>query len=216
MSSENVAGRRNLRLEGSSLVERTRRLQPQIPHLRGVARRPSRPRSINCDTHSSAGRASNGRAGGGPPRRQVHRSLSAGALRRITVRTKDGRTLVKEHIGYEGGLDQPMSWDRVVEKFHWLSERFADENLRSKLIGTVQQLDAQPISALMDLLAPGSTDRGVSENSCRNLVNLAGRPDLEERFLCQNRQRANGKPRKNQCASSARPSGVPSNPVRRH
>jgi 2-methylcitrate dehydratase len=72
---------------------------------------------------------------------------------RITVRTKDGRTLVKEHIGYEGGLDQPMSWDRVVEKFHWLSERFADENLRSKLIGTVQQLDAQPISALMDLLA---------------------------------------------------------------
>src|SRR6266446_3498489 len=72
---------------------------------------------------------------------------------RITVRTKDGRTLVKEHIGYEGGLDQPMSWDRVVEKFHWLSERFADDNLRSKLIGTVQQLDAQPISALMDLLA---------------------------------------------------------------
>jgi 2-methylcitrate dehydratase len=72
---------------------------------------------------------------------------------RITVRTKNGRTLVKEHIGYEGGLDHPMSWDRVVEKFHWLSERFADENLRSTLIDTVQQLDAQPISALMDLLA---------------------------------------------------------------
>jgi 2-methylcitrate dehydratase len=48
-------------------------------------------------------------------------------------------------------LDHPMSWDRVVEKFHWLSERFADENLRGKLIGTMQQ-DAQPISALMDLL----------------------------------------------------------------
>jgi 2-methylcitrate dehydratase len=71
---------------------------------------------------------------------------------RITVRTKDGRTLVKEHIGYEGGLDQPMSWDRVVEKFHWLSERFADENLRSKIVDTVQHLDAKPISALMDLL----------------------------------------------------------------
>ena len=55
----------------------------------------------------------------------------------------------KEHIGYEGGLDQPMSWDRVVEKFHWLSERYADGNLRSKLINTVQQLDSQP---LMDLL----------------------------------------------------------------
>jgi 2-methylcitrate dehydratase len=72
---------------------------------------------------------------------------------RITVRTKDGRSLVKEHIGYEGGLDQPMSWDRVVEKFDWLSERFADENLRSKLITTVQQLDAQQISTLMELLA---------------------------------------------------------------
>ena len=46
-----------------------------------------------------------------------------------------------------------MSWDRVVEKFHWLSERFADENLRSKIIDTVQHLDAKPISALMDLLA---------------------------------------------------------------
>jgi DNA invertase Pin-like site-specific DNA recombinase len=41
---------------------------------------------------------------------------------RITVRTKDGRELVVEHIGYEGGLDKLMSWDRVVEKFHWLSE----------------------------------------------------------------------------------------------
>jgi 2-methylcitrate dehydratase len=28
---------------------------------------------------------------------------------RVTVRTKDGPTLVKEHLGYEGGIDQPMS-----------------------------------------------------------------------------------------------------------
>lgn len=71
---------------------------------------------------------------------------------RVTIHTRDGRELVKEHIGYEGGLDQPMSWDRVVEKFHWLSEAFADENLRRKLIDAVQQLDARPISELMDLL----------------------------------------------------------------
>jgi 2-methylcitrate dehydratase len=58
-----------------------------------------------------------------------------------------------EHIGYEGGLDQPMSWDRVVQKFHWLSEAFADEDLRGKLIHAVQQLDSRPISDLMDLLA---------------------------------------------------------------
>jgi 2-methylcitrate dehydratase len=50
-------------------------------------------------------------------------------------------------------LDQPMSWDRVVQKFHWLSEAFADRDLRSKLIGAVQELDARPISSLMDLLA---------------------------------------------------------------
>jgi len=72
---------------------------------------------------------------------------------RITVHTKDGRVLVKEHLGYEGGFDNPMSWDRTVEKFHWLSEAFADDDLRGKLIHAVQQLDSRPISDLMDLLA---------------------------------------------------------------
>ena len=72
---------------------------------------------------------------------------------RVTVRTKDQRVLKREHIGYEGGLDNPMSWDRVVEKFHWLSECFADDDLRDKLIETVQQLDTRPVSDLMNLLA---------------------------------------------------------------
>jgi 2-methylcitrate dehydratase len=71
---------------------------------------------------------------------------------RITVHTEDGRDLVVEHIGYEGGLDNPMSWDRVVEKFHWLSEAYADEQLRSRIIGAVQEIDSRPISHLMDLL----------------------------------------------------------------
>jgi 2-methylcitrate dehydratase len=72
---------------------------------------------------------------------------------RITIRTKDQRVFVKEQHGYEGGLNNPMSWDRTVEKFHWLSEVFADEDLRNRLIQVVQQLDARPISDLMDLLA---------------------------------------------------------------
>ena len=55
-------------------------------------------------------------------------------------------------VGYEGGIDNPMSWDRVVEKFHWLSEAFADENLRNRIIQAVQKLDVQPISELMLLL----------------------------------------------------------------
>jgi 2-methylcitrate dehydratase len=72
---------------------------------------------------------------------------------RITIYTEDRRILVKEQLGYEGGLTNPMSWDRTVEKFYWLSEPFADKDLRRRLIETVQQLDSRRISDLMDLLA---------------------------------------------------------------
>ncbi len=72
---------------------------------------------------------------------------------RITIYTRDQRVLVKEQLGYEGGLANPMSWERTVEKFHWLSEPFVDEDLRGKLIEAVQQLDSRPIWGLMDLLA---------------------------------------------------------------
>jgi len=50
-------------------------------------------------------------------------------------------------------LANPMSWNRVVEKFHWLSEAYADDSLRGRIIEAVLQLDARPISDLMDLLA---------------------------------------------------------------
>jgi hypothetical protein len=72
---------------------------------------------------------------------------------RVTIYTKDQRALVKEQLGYEGGLTNPMSWDRTVEKFQWQSESFADQDLRSRLIEAVQQLDERPISELMILLS---------------------------------------------------------------
>jgi 2-methylcitrate dehydratase len=72
---------------------------------------------------------------------------------RITIYTKDNRVLEKEQVGWEGGLTNPMSWDRTVEKFHWLSEPFANDDLRSRLIEAVQQIDSRPISELMNLLA---------------------------------------------------------------
>jgi len=72
---------------------------------------------------------------------------------RITVRTKDKRKLVKEQLGYEGGLGNPLSWERTIEKFHWLSEAFADAELRGQIIQTVDELDARPISELTMLLA---------------------------------------------------------------
>ena len=72
---------------------------------------------------------------------------------RVTIRTKDQRIFVKEQNGYEGGLTNPMSWERTVEKFHWLTEAFADEGLRSRLIGSVEHLDTLGLSDLTDLLA---------------------------------------------------------------
>ena len=72
---------------------------------------------------------------------------------RITVWTRDHRVLVREHFGYEGGIDTPLTWQRVVDKFHWLSEALADKRLREGLIEAVQTLDERPISDLMSLLA---------------------------------------------------------------
>jgi 2-methylcitrate dehydratase len=72
---------------------------------------------------------------------------------RITVHTKDGRVLEVEHLGYEGGLEKPMSWERVVEKFHWLSEPHADATLRGRIIEAVLELEDRPIADLMGLLA---------------------------------------------------------------
>lgn len=72
---------------------------------------------------------------------------------RITIHRKNGRVLVKEQLGYEGSLGNPMSWDRVVQKFHWLSEPYADEGLRNRLIEAVARLDTIPLTNLMDLLA---------------------------------------------------------------
>src|ERR1700751_2141601 len=72
---------------------------------------------------------------------------------RVTIRTKDQSVFVNEQDGYEGGLTNPMSWERTVEKFHWLTEAFADEELRSRIIGAVERLDASELSDLTDLLA---------------------------------------------------------------
>src|SRR4029077_18428016 len=72
---------------------------------------------------------------------------------RVTIRTKDQRVLVKEQNGYEGGLTNPMSWDRTVEKFHWLAEAFADEELRGRIIAAVERLDTSEVSDLTYLLS---------------------------------------------------------------
>jgi 2-methylcitrate dehydratase len=71
---------------------------------------------------------------------------------RITIKCKDGRTLSKEHVGFEGGLENPLTWDRTVEKFHWLSEPYADSKLRGQIINLVSSLDQHSVAELMQLM----------------------------------------------------------------
>jgi 2-methylcitrate dehydratase len=72
---------------------------------------------------------------------------------RVTIRTTDGSTWVKTQLGWEGGLEQPLNWTRVVEKFHWLAEPYADEGLRDAIVAAVERLDERPLSELMSLLS---------------------------------------------------------------
>src|ERR1700741_4545896 len=44
---------------------------------------------------------------------------------RITIRTKTGKIFEREQSDYEGGRENPLTWEREVEKFNWLSEPFA-------------------------------------------------------------------------------------------
>src|SRR5450755_75351 len=71
---------------------------------------------------------------------------------RIVIKTKDGRTFNREQVGYEGGLGNPLSWERAVEKFNWLSEPFADAALRHNIVEAVVKIDERPIADLMRLL----------------------------------------------------------------
>jgi 2-methylcitrate dehydratase len=77
---------------------------------------------------------------------------------RVHVALRDGRTFDCERSDFEGSLTRPMSWDRVVEKFHWLAEPFADEALRAEIIEAVARLDAIPVVELAGLLGAVSPD----------------------------------------------------------
>jgi 2-methylcitrate dehydratase len=46
-----------------------------------------------------------------------------------------------------------LSWERAVEKFNWLSEPFADAELRNDIVEAVMKIDERPIADLMGLLA---------------------------------------------------------------
>jgi 2-methylcitrate dehydratase len=72
---------------------------------------------------------------------------------RVHVVMRDGQEFSREQSDFEGSPTRPMSWGRVVEKFHWLAEPFADDALRADIIGAVEQLDRIAISDLALLLS---------------------------------------------------------------
>ena len=72
-------------------------------------------------------------------------------LLRVTL--GDGRVLVTEKTKYEGFHSNPMRWETVVEKFHRLSEPYADVSLRRELVDAVSSLEAVPLQEFVGLLA---------------------------------------------------------------
>jgi 2-methylcitrate dehydratase len=71
---------------------------------------------------------------------------------RITVKLRDGQQVSREQDDYEGAPSRPFTWERTVEKFHWLAHGYADDALRAGIIDAVEHIDTGPISALTDLL----------------------------------------------------------------
>lgn len=71
---------------------------------------------------------------------------------KLTVTLKDGRSFTKEKTDYEGFHTRPMSWERVVEKFHALSEKAVGPSRREEIIDAVGRLDGIPVKDLVAVL----------------------------------------------------------------
>ena len=76
---------------------------------------------------------------------------------RVRVVTRDGREFSREETDYEGSPTRPMSWERVVDKFHWLAEPFCGEGLRADIIAAVDHLDEIPVAEFASLLGAVSS-----------------------------------------------------------
>jgi 2-methylcitrate dehydratase len=78
---------------------------------------------------------------------------------RIGVTLRDGQRLTREQNDFEGAPGRPLTWDRTVEKFHWLAEQYAPDGLRDEIVERVEQLGSEPISELTRLLGDVSPER---------------------------------------------------------
>lgn len=72
---------------------------------------------------------------------------------RVRITTRSSGELERGQSDFEGSPTRPMSWDRVVEKFHWLAEPFCDAALRDDIVGAVADLDDIDVRTLTGLLS---------------------------------------------------------------
>ncbi|BBJ47223.1 hypothetical protein SSPO_099410 [Streptomyces antimycoticus] len=63
------------------------------------------------------------------------------------------KRLSRTQTDFDGAPTRPMPWARVVEKFHWLSEPYADPALRDAIVAVVEELDSHPLTELTALPA---------------------------------------------------------------
>jgi 2-methylcitrate dehydratase len=71
---------------------------------------------------------------------------------RVKVTLRDGRQVSREQEDFEGAPSRPFTWERTVEKFHWLAQQYAENGVRAAIIAAVNDLDDTPV-ALTGLLA---------------------------------------------------------------
>jgi 2-methylcitrate dehydratase len=76
---------------------------------------------------------------------------------RVTLRLHNGKLVSREQDDFEGAATRPFTWERTVEKFHWLARQYADDGLRAAIIVAAEHLDDIPTSALTDLLTKVGT-----------------------------------------------------------
>jgi 2-methylcitrate dehydratase len=78
---------------------------------------------------------------------------------RIGVTLRGGQRFSREQHDFEGAPGRPLTWDRTVEKFHWLTEQYAEEALRDEIVDRIEHLGAEPVSELTRLLGGVSPAR---------------------------------------------------------
>lgn len=72
---------------------------------------------------------------------------------RVTIVTRDERTLVREENDYEGFPTRPMSWDAVEAKFRRLAEPHAESSALEEIVEAVKGLESASVTGLTALLA---------------------------------------------------------------